>query len=119
MARSTSCIALIFTSQSTFITHFGVDPSLHRNSQHETFSAKFNLRIYYPPPYERLVWLYKHANTDLIESAIEYFNRKKAFSNLDINKQMSVFNDIVMIVFKNFIQHETIACDDQKSSMDE
>ena len=31
----------------------GVHTSLHKNCHHQIIYAKFNLKIYYPPPYER------------------------------------------------------------------
>ena len=47
-----------------------VHPSLHPNCHHQTVFAKFNLRIYYPPPYPQEIWHYKQANTELIRLAI-------------------------------------------------
>ena len=34
-------------------------------------------------------------------------------SNLDAIKEMSVFNDRVMNIFKNFIAKEKVSCDDK------
>ena len=58
--------------------------------------------MYYPSPYERLVSNYKHVNTDLIKRFIEYFDCEKALSYLDVNKQVSVFNDTIMSFLKTF-----------------
>ena len=41
----------------------GVHSSLHPNSHHQVVFAKFDLKDFYPPPYERRVWHYKYANT--------------------------------------------------------
>ena len=46
-----SCIDLIFTSQSNLITELGVPPSLYPNCHHQVVYAKFNQQIYYPPQY--------------------------------------------------------------------
>ena len=36
--------------------------SLNPNCHHQIIFAKFDLRIFYPPPYERNVWHYKQTN---------------------------------------------------------
>ena len=59
---------------SNLMIYSGVHPSLHPNCQHQIVFAKFNLTIFYPPPYKRLVWHYQQANTDLIKRAIELFD---------------------------------------------
>ena len=113
LSNSASCIDLIFTSQPNLVMHSGVHPSLHPNCHHQIVFAKFNLTVFYPPPYKRLVWHYQQANTDLIKRAIELFDWEKSLSNLDVNKQVSVFNETIMNIFENFIPHETITCNDK------
>ena len=76
-----SCIDRIFTCEHNSVIHSGVDPSLHPNCHHQIVFAKF-----YSPPIWKLVWHYKHANTDLTTRAMEYFSWQKALSNLDINR---------------------------------
>ena len=53
--NSSSCINLIFTSQSNLVVESGVHPSLHPNCHHQIVFAIFNLMISYPPPYSREV----------------------------------------------------------------
>ena len=55
LENSSSCFDLIFTSQPNLITESGVHPSLHPNCHHQVIYAKFNLKVYYPPAYEREV----------------------------------------------------------------
>ena len=45
-------------------------PSLHRNCHHQIIFAKFNLKVYYPPPYERTIFHYSQATVDHIQQAI-------------------------------------------------
>ena len=45
----------------------GVHTSLHVNCHHQIIYAKFKLQIYYPPPYERVDWHYKHAKRIISE----------------------------------------------------
>ena len=108
-----SCIDLIFTSQPNIVVESGVHPSLHPNCHHQIIFAKFNLKIYYPPPYLREVWHYKEANADLIKQAISNFNWEKAFSNNNINENVSLFNKTILNILNNYIPHETIICDDK------
>ena len=93
--------------------HSGVHPSLHPNCHHQIIFVKFILFIFHSPPYKRLVWHYQQANTDLIKRAIELFDWEKSLSNLDVNKQVSVFNETIMNIFENFILQETITCNDK------
>ena len=51
--NSPSCFDLIFASQPNSVMESGVHSSLHRNCHHEIIYAKFKVKIYYPPPYER------------------------------------------------------------------
>ena len=113
MQKSSSHIDLIFTSQPNIVAKSGVHPSLHPNSHHQIISAKFNFKIYYPPPYLREVWHYKEANADLIKQAISNFNWEKAFSDTNINEKVSLFNRTILNILNNYIPHETIICDDK------
>ena len=115
LQNSSSCIDLIFTSQPNIVVESGVHPSLHPNCHHQIIFAKFNLKIYYPPPYLREVWHYKEANADLIKRAISNFNWEKAFSNTNINEKVSLFNKTILNIPNNYIPHETIICDDKDS----
>ena len=110
---SSSCIDLIFTSQPKLAMDSGVHFSLHVNCHHQIIFAKFNLQIYYPPPYERVLWHYKHANTDHIRKAICDFNWERSFANEDVNEMVNIFNETISNVLNNYIPHETIICNDQ------
>ena len=60
--NSSTCIDLLFTSQTNLVIKSGVHSSLNPNCHHQIIFAKFDLRIFYPPPYERNVWHYKQTN---------------------------------------------------------
>ena len=59
--------------------------------------AKFNLKIYYPTPYEQEVW----------------FSWKRRFANSDVNKKVYLFNKTTKNIVCNYISHETIICNDR------
>ena len=74
LESSSSCTDLIFTSQPDLVTNSGVLSSLYPNCHHQIIHAKFNLKIFYPTRYERVVWHYQGANNDLIQRSISQFN---------------------------------------------
>ena len=69
----------------------GYHSSLHQNCHDQLIYAKINLKVFYPPPYEREIWHYQRANVDLIQRAIEQFSWEKPFRN---------FNEIVFLFNK-------------------
>ena len=114
LESSSSCIDLIFTSRPNLVVNSGVHSSLHPNCHHQIIHAKFNLRIFYPPPYERFPWHYLNANNDLIQWSISQFNWERAFSNKGVNKQISIFNEAILNIMANFIPHETKIFNDRE-----
>ena len=55
LESSISSIDLVFTSQEHLVTNSGDHSSLQPNCHHQIVFSDFNLKIYYPPPYERLI----------------------------------------------------------------
>ena len=92
LPNSSSCIDLIFTDQPNLAVNSGVHPSLHVKCHHQIIHCKFNLMIVYPPPYERLVWDYKRANTDAIISSINQVDWEFLFFNKNVHQQVYIFN---------------------------
>ena len=113
LSNSASCIELSFTPQPNLVMHSGLHPSLHQSCHHQIVFTKFNLTFFYPPSYMRLVWHYQQANTDIIKQTIELLDWEKGLSNLDVNKQVSVFNKTIMNIFENFVLHKTFTCNDK------
>ena len=109
---SSSCIDLIFTTQPNLVMKSGVHCSLHANCHHHITFAKFNLKIHYPPPYEREVWHYQKANVDQIRQAISRFPWDNRFANINVNEQVQLFTQTIINIISNYIPHETITCDD-------
>ena len=83
-----SCRDLIFTPQPNMIMDSGVDPSLHFNCHYQIIYAKFDLKVFYPPPYERTVWHFSQANSDHIKKPSTYSIRNLC---LIISMSMSRF----------------------------
>ena len=66
----------------------------------------------YPPPYERTVWYYERANTELMRRAIDQFDRLRTLSNVNVDEKVYFFTKTLLNIIQNFIPHETIICDD-------
>ena len=86
---------------------------MHPNCHHQIVYAKFNLQIYFPPPYLREVWHYKDVNTEVIKKAISEFNWQRAFLNTTVDEKVGIFTKTVFNIISNFIPHETILCNDK------
>ena len=112
-ANSSWCIDLMFISQPNLVMESGVRFSLHPNCHHQIGFAKINLKICYPPRYEREIWHYEKANADLICGSINQFPCDNRFSNLDVNQKAHLFNQTIKNILYNSIPHETITCDDR------
>ena len=108
-----SCIDLIFTDQPTLSLNSGVDASFHPNCHHQIVHSSFNLNIFYPPPYQRLIWDYKKTDWKNIQKALDLVNWKRLFDQKDINAQVAEFNETILNVFRNHVPHEYIAVDDK------
>ena len=91
----------------------GVHSLLHSNCHHQITFAIFNIKIHYPPPYERVVWHYQKANVDQIRQAIREFPWESRFPNISVNEQVQLFTQTFQNIISNYIPHETITCDDR------
>ena len=91
----------------------GIHSSLHSNCHHQIIYAKSNLKVFYPPPYERTVWHFFQANSDHIKKAINLFDWEFLLNNLDANEQVSVFNETIVNIMFNFVPNELITYDDR------
>ena len=72
--NGSSCIDLIFTDRPNLAVNSGVHASLHPNCHHQVVHTSFNLNISYPPPYQRLIWDYKKADSVKIRKALDLIN---------------------------------------------
>ena len=70
LPNSSLYIDLIITDQPNLVVDRGVHPSLYPNCHHQITYCKFSLFIEYPPPYERQVWDYKHADSSSVKKSL-------------------------------------------------
>ena len=71
------------------------------------------MSIFYPPSYERTVWYWERANTELITRAIDQFDWLRFLSNVNVEGKVYFFTKIMLNIIQHFIPHETILCDDR------
>ena len=110
---NSSCIDLIFTDQPKLSRNSGVHALLHPNCHHQIVYSSLNLKISYPPPYQRLVWDYKKADSKNIKKALDPVNWERLFDQLDINAQVVAFNETILNVFRNYVPYKYISIDDK------
>ena len=104
---------LLFCSQSNLVVESGIHPSLHPNCHHQIIYAKFKLKVYYPPPYEREVWYYQNAGSNTIKKAITDFSWERVFECFSVDEEVSLFNKTIKNILSNCIPHEIITIDDR------
>ena len=79
-----SCIDLLFTSQPNLLSETGVHASLFPRCHHQIIFAKVSLKVFYPPPYERLVWDYSKAELNNIKKSLSNINWENALKDLNV-----------------------------------
>ena len=84
----------MFTSQPNLVMESGINSSLHKNCHHEIIYAKFNLKIYFPPPYERESRIIK-MQTENNRKAIDEFPWVMRFTYTDVNEKVDLFNKTI------------------------
>ena len=111
--NSSSCIDLLFTSPLNLVMESGVHSSLHSNCHHQIISARFNLKMYYPPPMNVKSGIIKKWILIWFSKRFVNFTGKDLFIERTLMK-VSILNNTISNVLSNFIPHKTITCDDKK-----
>ena len=108
--QSSYCTDLIFTDQPNLSVNSGIHTSLHPNCHHQIIQSKFDLNIFYPAPYQRLVYDYKKADVSSIRKALDLVNWEKFFRNKNIDIKVSIFNETILNIFSNSVPNKIITC---------
>ena len=117
LPTSSSCIDLLLTNQFNMAVNSGVSPSIHRSCHYHMVYAKVNLKIFYPPPYNRRIWGYSNVNHEAINNVISCFDCGRAFWNVDVHTQVKLFDEILSNIFMNFVPNKLITVDDRNPSL--
>ena len=59
------------------------------------------------------MWHFTWANSDHIKKAINLFDWESSLNNVNINEQVSVFNETIMNIMSSFVPNKLITCDDR------
>ena len=81
----------------------GVHSSLHANYHRQITPCKLNLKIAFPPPYERLIWNYKKPDVTAIRKALDLVNWDLIFLNKTVHDQVLAFDQVLINIFTNYI----------------
>ena len=111
--NNSSRIDLIFTDQPNLSVSSGVHTSLHPKCKHQIVHSSFNLNSYYSPPYQRLIWDYKKADSSKITKSLDSVNWKRLFDRKDINAQVIALNETILNVFRNYVPNKYITVNDK------
>ena len=104
---------LIFTDQTNSAKDSGVHPSLLANCHHQIAYSKLNLKIEYPPPYERLVRDYKNIHSKAVNKGIESFTWEESFWGKDIDARARLFDKTATNICHNYIQNKYTTFNDK------
>ena len=87
----------------------GTKPSLDTFCHHQITHCRLNYKISPPPPFERKIWAYDHANVNLIKRSMNQVPWDNVFNqNPDIDSQVKSFTEIVLNIMSNFIPNKMI-----------
>ena len=96
-----SCIDLIFCTNKSAITNYGVDVSIFDKCHHNIIYGNINTRVPLPPTYVQEVWDYKKANIENIKKAISNFDWNKAVESLSVDEKLELLNKTLLSIFRN------------------
>ena len=105
---SSSCIDLISTSNPTFISASGVEPSLYEKRHHNLIYGKINFNVPLSPPYISEVWDYKNEKVENIRQSVPGIDWNFIFQGKTVNQNANILNEYLLNVFQNFIPNKKI-----------
>ena len=95
---SSSCIDLIFTSNPSLITEFGIEKFLYTDGcHHSILFGKMNFNVPLPPPYSSEGSVYNEAGRKNIQRSIKNCNWARLLINLTINERVELLSNIINI----------------------
>ena len=109
----------IFKLKSSFVLitgDFNCKSSLCSTCHHQTFFAKLNMKVKYPPPYESIFLDYSRAGKASINQEVNAIDWEELFAKKTVKSQVSEFNDLLLNIYSNYMPNNTALCDDKDSS---
>ena len=103
-----SCIDLIFTTETNFVTDLGVLPSLFPRCHHQLIFANVIFTTFFPSTYERRIWDFSRVNVNAIRQAVNCVGWDRAFNGLNIDERVKFITESVLNIFCNSIPNKVI-----------
>ena len=108
LSNSASCIDLIFTAETNFVTESGVVPALFPRCHHQLIFPKVNFTTFFPPAYGWRIWHYSRANINAIRQAVNSVDCDRPFNSLNIDERVKFLTECVLNFFYNFVPNKVI-----------
>ena len=80
----------------------GTHASLHPNCHHQNVFAKFNLKLYYPLPYDREIWYHKKRILTIFENQSMILLVGEGHLLIQMEK-VNILNEFIKNVFSNLL----------------
>ena len=106
MSLQTSSLTKCLPVLNNFMLESGTHGSLFNACHHQIIYVKVDLKPPLPPKYEREVWQFNRAESDLIKRSIINFDWETALTDLDVDSKYKSFMKPLLIFFEIFIPHE-------------
>ena len=108
LRNSVSCIDLMFTTETNFVTDLGVLPLLFPRCHHQLIFAKVGFTAFFPHTYKQRIWDFSKANINAMRQAVSCVDWDRAFSGLNIDERVKFLTECVLNVFYNFVPNKVI-----------
>ena len=113
LQNSATRIDLVFTNQPHLVMEGCVSSSLVSTCHHEIILAKLNLKVEYPPFYERVFWDSSSPGKVSINWAINAIDWEKLFPNKPVESRVSEVNNLLLNIYSNYIPNKIVLCEDK------
>ena len=109
LPNSASCIDLIFTIETNFVTNSGVLlPWLFPRCHHQLIFARVSFTAFFPPAYGRRIWDFSRASVKAIGQAVNSVDWDRAFNGFNIDERVKFLTECVLNLFYNFVPNKVI-----------
>ena len=108
LPHSASCIDLIITTETSFVTDSGVLLSLFSSCHHQLIFTKVSFTTFFPPAFKQSIWNFSRVNVNAIRQAVNCVDWDRAFNGLNIDERVKFLTECVLNVFYNFVPNKVI-----------
>ena len=107
LLSSASCIDLIFTMKSNYVTNSCscscVLPLVFPRCHHQLIFAKVSFITFFARAYKQRIWDFSSVNINAIRQAVNCVDWHRAFNSLNIDERVKFLTEYILNVFHNFV----------------